>query len=653
MIDRTRCTVVLLLFFCFVVSAFSATDRSSEFHDATPAERAMTSVSFAPGAPAVILNWNQFVNDRDSYRTEYVRIKVLSEQGKKYADVEVPHIALLTNVEHLKARTVRPDGTIVPFNGKTFEKVIVKVGGIRLVATTFTLPDVQVGSIIEYRYSIADRARMLSDTRFDIQRDLPIVSEELSLQPYMYGDFKTFFSFRGLPGGKKPELHGQQYDLELENIPPFEEEPFAPPEKTIKPELTFWYTSGATDPAIFWTKQAQRLADVIEPFIADSRPVREAAAAAVAGASTADDKLRKLYGRAQQVRNISFEPEKTDVEARKLRENNSAQDVLRNGYGDLRDINRLFVAMARVSGFDAHVVRVGERDEQFLARNVPVADQLDGEAALVTVDGKANFFDPGTPFAPFGMLSWQKSGTAGLLVARKQDHAVWAETPRQGADAAATQRIANLELDNGVVRGTAVITYRGQEALRQRLALRNDDEAAAKKSLEDAIKAWFSDGAVVKLTDVKDLRASDSPFVISATVELPSAASLVGSRAMVPLAVFVATQKNPFPSEQRKAPIYFRYAYGVEDDITLRLPAGYEIESLPVAANVNMGALRYTTAYEKSNTSVRLRRNVIVEAEIIGRDHYMNVRDFFSKVAASDQEPVVLRKKTSPAGATQ
>lgn len=58
---------------------------SSEFRDPTPAERAMTSVSFAPGAPAVVLNWDQFVQDRDGYRSEYVRIKILSGQGQKYA----------------------------------------------------------------------------------------------------------------------------------------------------------------------------------------------------------------------------------------------------------------------------------------------------------------------------------------------------------------------------------------------------------------------------------------------------------------------------------------------------------------------------------------------------------------------------------------
>src|SRR3954451_21250412 len=201
-----RFTLLLLLSLSLASNAFCRNDAASaEFRDPTPAEKAMTSVDFAPGAAAVILNWHQVVDDKNTFRTDYFRIKILTEEGEKYGDVEVPHIALLSDVNHIKARTVRPDGTIAAFDGKTFDKVVVKVGGIRLIAKTFTLPDVQVGSIIEYRYDIAKRAGMIYDTQFTLQRELPIIHEEISLEPYVFGGYNTFFSFRGLPPGKKPE----------------------------------------------------------------------------------------------------------------------------------------------------------------------------------------------------------------------------------------------------------------------------------------------------------------------------------------------------------------------------------------------------------------------------------------------------------------
>ena len=651
---RLWCALLLLLSLSIASNAFCRNESAAaEFRDPTPAEKAMTSVDFAPGAAAVILNWHQVVvDDKNSYRTDYFRIKILTEEGKKYGDVEVPYIALLYDVNHIKARTVRPDGSIATFGGKTFDKVVVKVGGVRLISKTFTLPDVQVGSIIEYRYDIANRGNLIYDTSFSPQRELPIIHEEISLEPYVYGGYNTFFSYRGLPAGKKPEIHGSKYEMTLENIPPFEEEPFAPPEATIKPELQFWYTAGKTEPDAFWTKEAHDWADAIEPFVGDGRAVKDAATAAMAGAATPEEKLRKLYARVQEIRNLSFEPERTDAETRKLNDNNSAQDVLRNGYGGIRDINRLFVSMARAAGFDAHVIRLCERDEQFIAKNVPIGRQLDGEIAAVTIDGKQQFFDPGTPYAPFGVLSWQKTSTSGLLIARKQEKAVWIDTPWPLNASATMKRSAHLELEDGVVRGTVLVTYTGQEALHERVARRNDDDAAAKKSIEKTIKSWFADGATVNLVEVKNLRAAELPLLISATVELPSAASLVGSRAMVPLAIFTATHKNPFSSEQRKNAIYFHYAYRVDDEVTLKVPAGYAVESLPASADVNMGALRYTATVGKTDDAVRLVRSVTVDTELIGRDNYRFVRDFFSKAAAADQEQLVLRKAAKAAGST-
>ncbi|MGA8806757.1 MAG: transglutaminase domain-containing protein [Thermoanaerobaculia bacterium] len=566
----------------------------------------------------------------------------------------MPHIAQLYDVNHIKARTVRPDGSIATFDGRTFDNVVVKVGGVRLIAKTFTLPDVQAGSIIEYRYDIASRVNVIYDTKFSPQRELPIIHEEILLDPYVYGGYNTFFSFRGLPGGKKPELRNSRYELTLENIPPFEEEPFAPPEATIKPELQFWYTAAKIEPDVFWTKEAHDWADAIEPFVGDGRAVKGVATSAMADAATPEEKVHKLYARVQEIRNLSFEPEKTDAETRKLKDNSSAQDVLRNGYGDMRDINRLFVSMARGAGFDAHVVRICERDEEILARSVPIGRQLDGELAVVTIDGKQRFFDPGTPYVPFEMLPWQKTyvpfemlpwqktSTAGLLIARRQEKAVWIDTPWLHNDSSVMKRVAHLQLEDGLIRGTVLLTYTGQEALQQRLAMRDDDDAAAKKSIEKELKGWFADGATVTLADVRNLRAAELPLLISATVELPSAASLVGSRAMVPLAIFAATQKNPFASERRKNAVYFHYAYRVDDDVTLKVPAGYAVESLPASADVNMGALHYTATVGKTDDAIRLVRNVIVDVELIGRDKYSIIRDFFSRAAAADQEQLVL-----------
>jgi hypothetical protein len=50
---------------------------------------------------------------------------------------------------------------------------------------------------------------------------------------------------------------------------------------------------------------------------------------------------------------------------------------------------------------------------------------------------------------------------------------------------------------------------------------------------------------------------------------------------LFPLAIFQSPRMNPFKSEKRKYPIYFDYAYQLEDKITWTLPDGFQVEGLP------------------------------------------------------------------------
>src|SRR5213076_3374526 len=97
------------------------------------------------------------------------------------------------------------------------------------------------------------------------------------------------------------------------------------------------------------------------------------------------------------------------------------------------------------------------------------------------------------PNAPFGIVAWQKGHVPGLKLAKKQD-AAWVETPALAPKDAMIMRKATLRVDGESLKGKVTITYRGQEALRRRLRNYNDDDAATKKALVDALKSRFAQG---------------------------------------------------------------------------------------------------------------------------------------------------------------
>src|SRR5206468_11823952 len=103
------------------------------FQPVSPDELNMTAEAKALGAPAIILYRQVDRDDRGQTAHEdvYFRIKILTEEGRKYADVEIPFFKDQGSVVGIHARTIRPDGTVVDFNGNAFDKMIVKARGVK------------------------------------------------------------------------------------------------------------------------------------------------------------------------------------------------------------------------------------------------------------------------------------------------------------------------------------------------------------------------------------------------------------------------------------------------------------------------------------------------------------------------------------------
>src|ERR1700726_1241051 len=205
---------------------------ADEWQPISPEELRMTSVPEAPGAPAVILyrQVDRDDSDRTGHQYSYVRIKILTEEGRKYADVEIPYFKEQGNIHSLKARTVRPDGSIANFEGKAFDKTIVKAKGVKYLAKTLTLPDVQVGGIIEYHYMYDLQEGYVFDSHWILSDELFTRHAKFSIKASP--KFQLRWSCpAGLPAGTQPpkDDHGM-IRLETQNVPAFQIEDYMHPE---------------------------------------------------------------------------------------------------------------------------------------------------------------------------------------------------------------------------------------------------------------------------------------------------------------------------------------------------------------------------------------------------------------------------------------
>jgi Domain of Unknown Function with PDB structure (DUF3857)/Transglutaminase-like superfamily len=651
-----------LLFFVLAMLLLGASHRLLAYDDWLPVtqEDLRMTAEAAHGADAIILYHEETADDLTRHRYVYKRVKVFTEKGKYQANVEIPFDASYVGIRDIRARTIAADGTITPFTGKAYTSTIVKAHGVKYLAKTFTLPNVQAGSIIEWKYT-EYWEDFLRGARWTVQDNLVQKRAKFSFVPFLKagyditdkrGDIKdrVYYTLIGLPENttikSTPNNH---LELELKDIPAFEEEDFSPPAAVLKWRVNFYYGTGKmAKPQEFWKSEGKYWTKEVDKFAASTPALTAALNQAVAPSDSAEQKARKIYAFVQKIRNLSYtNPELRWVEQvvkdnQENKEKLTLDDLLNKHEGYRDEIARLFLAMARAAGLPAYQMRVADRDEIFFQPAVPNPSQLTSEIVIVTVDGKEIFLDPGTPLCPFGHLAWQHTSTQGIRQAADGATAL-VPTPSANYKDAISKRVGRLTLnEDGSAKGKIGIAWAGEEALVHRLSGLKTDAAGRKKELEDELKTYLPDGALVQLDSASGWEEAEAQLTANFSVEIPSYASSTGKRMLVPRDIFQTRGRQPFSQGERKNPVYFNYPYYAMDETTITFPASFHLENVPEVPPLRTDYSLYKVQHSANGNSVTFTRDFGMAGIVFQQKDYPELRKFFAAVTTGDSDPIIL-----------
>ncbi len=604
-----------------------------------------------PGAPAAVLFHEEIDDDTLHFHQVYFRIKILSEAGRKYADVQVPYDKHGFSVSDVKGRTTHADGTVVNFEGKPLDKEVMKLGGYKIHVKTVTLPDVQVGSVIEYQYS----------WRYD---DNWAVAPEWILQDEMYQK-KAHYKFtpthrelvdeKGNPsnglawvaqlpkGAEIKNTRDQYYELTLNDVPPFIEEEYMPPAKPFKWHAYFYYR-WATRKEEYWKDKGKGWYKSVEKFIGKDDGVRDAAAKLVLPTDTAEQKARKIYAFVQTLENTSYLPQKNleELKAAGYKPNTGVDDVLRQKRGSRNQITRLYAAMCRSVGIPAYLMWVTDRGDNIFVPEFLSVEQLDEEIVYVTLDGKEVALDPGTKFAPYGTMNWRYTGSKGL----KEDSsgkAELADSPMPIVGMDAIQRAGSFLLsDDGTVSGTAVIRFYGQEALSRRLRAARTDAAGSRKQFEDEVKEWLPSNSEVTMVGEPNWTEYERPLGAQFKISAPILTK-AGKRVMMASDFFVTNRPAMFPHAERRNIVYFHHSSREVDDIRILIPASMEIENVTPGTELKTNFAIYKIERSQQQRFIQTKRNLEMGGLVFKTEDYAGLKGFYDKVKEGDDQQVLLR----------
>ena len=626
----------------------------------------MTSLAEVPGAPAVYLYKEQTAEDSLRMWSYYVRLKVLTEGGKQYANVELPYVAGAAGwgVDSVAGRTIHSDGTITMFTGKPYDKVIQKqggYGGYTVKEKIFTLPAVEVGSILEYRYKLHYDDAYFSSPDWYIQSDLFTKSAHYMWRPTerdMVDNsdggklVNTIAWMPILPKGaeiKQSRQSGALLELDVHNVMPTPREEMAPPVETLSYRVMFYYTPYRT-PEEYWKNKGSSWSKMHDKFIGPGKLVRSTVEGLVGAGDTEEQKLRKIYGAVMALENTDFTREHSNNEdkAQGLKQINTTDDILARKRGSGDQLNDLFVAMVRAAGMKAYVMGVANRSERFFLGSYLSLRQLDDDIAIVPVGGKDMYFDPGQRYCSFGKLSWKHQLTGG--VRQKEGGTELSGTMAEPFRDSHVQRLADLELDErGLATGKVTVISTGDPALHWRQEALRGDDTSLNADLRAEMESMLPGGMEVRVTNVENLSDPEKPLKVVYEVK-GGVGSSTGRRLVVPANLFETNTKSRFNKEKRELPLDFHYASFVQDAVRLKFPASLVVESSPAAGQeILNGMAGFTVSSTKTPTTVTSYRNLTEGRVVIGAVEYGSIRSFYQKLEEKDADVVVLTRPAAGA----
>lgn len=624
-----------------------------EWKPVTPDEMNLAAVEGAPLAPAVCLFSEVFTDDIAGREHHYVRIKVLTQEGRSRGDLAIPYVKGIWDLTNLHVRTVQPSGALAEDPVVPIDSVIVRYRRFQTSAKTLAIPDVQIGTIIEYQYDITWDNHSLYFDPWVVKGDLFTVRASFARRPSRALNLRWVGS--RLPKGVHVDLAPDGLiRLELKNVPASQAEDFMPPEAETRPRVDFYYYGGRTfgsDANLAWAEVAKTASQGLVKYLSQDKGVERLIAETVKPDDSPEVRVRKLYDRVQGMRSLTFEDEKTRSQAKRenLKRAESVSDVLKNGYGWQGELDLLFLASLKRMGIEAWLLDVSRRDGEifFIPSSVSLSD-LPARAVLVKLNGKEYFLDPATPLLPFGWLPWGETSVKALRVDAVTGGLI--TTPATLAADSAIEHRCQFKLDeNGGLEGTVTVTYSGLEAFDRRFDARTLDDVAKRESLEKELQEWIPKASEVTLQNQPEWSRSDSTLTGDFHVKITDWATPVGQRLLCPEGVFSAADRSLFPSDTRVHDLYFPFPSETRDFISLSIPVQYHVDLLPAAKSRNLVFLSYTTAVKSDGPSVEISRTVTLGNINLPASVYSGVRAFYQDLQLADESSIVLsaRKESS------
>ena len=565
-------------------------------------------------------------------------IKILDIRGQRYANIAVQY-SPLSYVEKIEARTISLDGKITVLDEKNIFDINLYPNFIFYSdqrAKIFTMPAVENGSVIEYRYLLNIMNPTFGNS-WSFQDNVPTLISRFSLlQPLKKEVEHRIYGINLEPMVKKaPEGFKSTHIWEARNVPPLKPEFGMPPRKEGCARLALSPLGIET-----WEDVAQWYHELITPQIKAGKGIKQLAFNLTKDAESDEQKLERLYEWVRdQVRYIAvaigiggFQP-------------HPAEEVLKNRYGDCKDMTTLLCSLAREAGIDANEVLISTwfngKPDTSLASPYQFNHAI---AYCPSVGDSGVWMDATEKGCPFGVLPWYDQHKQ-VLTVDKEGKAEIIVTPGVPPDSNHLLLDWNVNLEpTGGATITGKTQFFGALATELREDLYYSSSSAHKQWLETYL-AHRCSGAKLDSFQMLGLYPVSDPVTISYTFQTATFA-INRAQAMVfrPCDILAFELPDYFRSSDRVHPIQFRFGSKTKLNLTVNIPDAW-IADTPFTSDSlwsQFGAAFWS--YSRADTTFHASATYCLNGKNILPPVYQDFQNFLDGIRRRNLQEVVITR---------
>lgn len=588
-----------------------------------------------------------------------IRIKIYKKEGLKWANFIV----------NFQAGNVKTEADILKFsncvaynleNGAVVETKLRDEGTFKTNVNKYyneasiTMPNVKVGSVIEIKYILKSQ-RNVRFPVFYFQYDIPVnyaeymtdIPEVLIYKPIRTGHIKVSSDIKLVNAYNSYSFKNNQNDDALfshiqstykaENIPALLSENFVDNirnyRSSIQHELerTRFPNEGVKDYSITWEGVAKDIFDY-DSFgkeLNKQKYFEQDLPKILENTTTDTEKLIAIFKFVQNKMNWN--------KNYAIMADKGVKQAYVDETGNIAEINFILIAMLNSVGIKTDPVLIST-----VENGIPVYPNrtvFNAVIAAAQVNGKQILLDASSKYSQPNVLPLEDLNWTGRLIKKDGISQEINLFPNELTTESTTLMVA---IDNnGKITGKARNIKTDYDAF----SFREKNEGISKEIYLEKLESNLN-GIQINEYSVDNSKDVSKPIIENFTFTADNQCEIIGGKIYFSPLLFFTEKTNPFVQEKRQMPICFGYPKQSKYNVSIEIPEGYVVESIPkpikISTAENVAHFTLNIFSEERKVQVQITREI--NTAIVSAEYYDTLKDFYQKMIDKLNEKIVLKK---------